>query len=201
MMSLERRIPNRCISRVFEEACSALAPNVVTGVFMFHGPNALDRRRLLDEPQLPSAEALEQWWPEPEREKFSILVPFGGARPREASGALGTRREVPPANRSSDMQSFLPRPMTSFIRPASMRHIASEPSLDYRRPSISAPAQQQPSPEAEAPRGAAHPAPSGERPLCALWALSRAPPCALPLTRWGRGRGMCSASRPRWSVL
>jgi hypothetical protein len=118
---------------------------------MFHAiPNALDRRRLLDEPQLPSAEALEQWWPEPEREKFSILVPFGGARPREASGALGTRREVPPANRSSDMQSFLPRPMTSFIRPASMRHIASEPSLDYRRPSISAPAQQQPSPEAEA---------------------------------------------------
>ena len=116
---------------------------------MFHGPNALDRRRLLDEPQLPSAEALEQWWPEPEREKFSILVPFG-ARPREASGALGTRREVPPANRSSDMQSFLPRPMTSFVRPASMRHIASEPSLDYRRPSISAPAQQQPSPEAEA---------------------------------------------------
>jgi len=118
---------------------------------MFHAiPNALDRRRLLDEPQLPSAEALEQWWPEPEREKFSILVPFGGARPREASGALGTRREVPPANRSSDMQSFLPRPMTSFVRPASMRHIASEPSLDYRRPSISAPAQQQPSPEAEA---------------------------------------------------
>jgi hypothetical protein len=117
---------------------------------MFHAiPNALDRRRLLDEPQLPSAEALEQWWPEPEREKFSILVPFG-ARPREASGALGTRREVPPANRSSDMQSFLPRPMTSFVRPASMRHIASEPSLDYRRPSISAPAQQQPSPEAEA---------------------------------------------------
>ena len=148
MMSLERRIPNRCISRVFEEACSALAPNVVTGVLMFHGPNALDRRRLLDEPQLPSAEALEQWWPEPEREKFSVLVPFG-TRPREASGDLGTRREVPPANRSSDMQSFLPRPMTSFVRPASMRHIASEPSLDYRRPSISAPAQQ-PSPEAEA---------------------------------------------------
>ena len=69
--------------------CSALAPNVVTGVFMFHAiPNALDRRRLLDEPQLPSAEALEQWWPEPEREKFSILVPFG-ARPREASGRSG----------------------------------------------------------------------------------------------------------------
>ena len=59
------------------------------------------------------------------------------------------RREVPPANLSNGMQSFLPRPMTSFIRPASnMRHIASEPSLDYSRPSISAPSQQ-PFPEAD----------------------------------------------------